>query len=100
LENAVLNRRSGSRGFAALLALSCSGAGDTGAAVVIINPGDDVQRIVDANPAGTTYKFRAGIYREDSVRPKLGDIYEGEPGTILSGARLLTGWVAEGVDRT
>jgi hypothetical protein len=79
-----------------MLALSCFGAGNSGAAGVIINPGDDIQSIVDASPAGTTYKFRAGIYREISVRPKPGDIYEGEPGTILSGARLLTGWVADG----
>jgi hypothetical protein len=88
--------RSGIAGFVAMLSVMCLAARHSGAPAVAINPGDNIQSVVDAHPAGTTYRFRAGIYREVSVRPKAGDVYEGEPETVLSGARLLTGWIADG----
>jgi len=68
-----------------------------------LNPGDDVQATVDANPAGTAFVFSPGIYREQSITPKDGNRFYGEEGAVLSGARLLTNferndayWVATG----
>lgn len=90
------DRCAGAPALASTLAILCLAPGHAGAATVTLNPGDDVRSVVDANPPGTTYRFKAGLYREVRISPKAGDIYEGEPGSILSGARLLTGWVANG----
>lgn len=62
-----------------------------GATQVPLNPGDDLQAIVDAHPAGTSYTFAAGLYRLAEITPKTGDVYVGVGGaTVLTGARLLT----------
>lgn len=52
--------------------------------------GQDAQHVVDANPAGTTFVFAAGTHRlRAAIVPRLGDTFLGEPGAILSGARVL-----------
>jgi parallel beta-helix repeat protein len=55
-----------------------------------IFPGDDIQARVSAAPPGTTFVLKSGMYRMQSVVPRSGDTFTGEPGTVLSGARLLT----------
>lgn len=55
-----------------------------------ISPGDDIQARVDAVPPGTTFLLTAGVHRMNSIVPKNGDVFTGEPGAVLSGARLLT----------
>jgi hypothetical protein len=65
-------------------------------AQVTLNPGDNVQAIVNANPAGTTYVFSPGLYRMQSISPKAGDTYIGQPGAVLNGSRLLSGWQPSG----
>jgi parallel beta-helix repeat protein len=66
---------------------------DTGATP--IEPGQDAQAIVNGKPAGTTFLFKAGVHRMQTISPRAGDIYEGEAGAILSGARLLTSFTTE-----
>lgn len=61
-----------------------------------INPGDDIQSIVDANPAGSTYILKSGLHRMQEIWPQEGDTYIGEDGTILNGSRLLTEFEQEG----
>jgi hypothetical protein len=57
---------------------------------VAIGTGDDAQRVVDAHGADTTYLVKAGVHaRNFSVRPKSGDTFCGEPGSILDGGRSL-----------
>ncbi len=63
---------------------------------VALHPGDDFQSAVDANPAGTTYLVKAGTHRMQSVLPRTGDTFVGEPGAVMSGARLLTAFDREG----
>jgi hypothetical protein len=63
---------------------------------VQITPGMNLQAAVDANPAGTTFVIKAGVHRHQSVRPKNGNTFVGEPGAILSGARVLTGFTRSG----
>lgn len=55
-----------------------------------IIPGQSIQSAVNAYPGGTTFTLKAGVHRLQSIQPKPGDIFVGEPGAILSGARLLT----------
>ena len=66
------------------------------AAVVTLYPGDDIQAAVNANPEGTTFVLKAGLYRMQSVKPKNGSVFRGEHGAILCGARLLTSFTREG----
>lgn len=66
------------------------------ASFIDIEPGTDIQGVVDAHPAGTAYRLKAGIYRNQSVAPKPGDTFAGEVGTILNGSTLLTDWTVDG----
>jgi hypothetical protein len=61
-----------------------------------INPGEDIQSKVNANPPNTAFVLKAGIHRMQTIRSKDGDTFSGEVGTILSGARLLTTFTKEG----
>jgi hypothetical protein len=64
---------------------------------VALRPGDDLQRIIDANPPGTTYCFSPGTYRiEQPLRPKDGDALIGHRGAVVSGSKVLTGWYKSG----
>ncbi len=68
------------------------------AGAIEVTPGQDLQALVDANPAGSAFFLRAGTYREQSVVPKDGDTFVGERGTVLSGARVLpaSAWTRSG----
>ena len=55
-----------------------------------IYPGEDIQYIVDISPANSTFLLKAGIHRMQELYPRAGDTFEGENGTILSGALVLT----------
>jgi len=64
-------------------------------AQVTIPAGDSIQDAVNLNPAGTTYILGTGYHRiTTGVTLKNDDIVEGVMGTIVSGARVLTGWTA------
>ena len=63
---------------------------------VDIYPGTNIQTVVNANPAGTTYTLKSGVHRLQTVLPKSGDVYQGEQGTIMSGAALLTSFSQQG----
>jgi parallel beta-helix repeat protein len=75
---------------------------DPSQAYVSIAPGEDIQSRVNATPAGAAFRLQAGIHRMQSITPRNGDTFEGETGTVLSGARVLTMgrsgqyWVANG----
>lgn len=62
---------------------------------VVIRPTDDARAIVAGNPAGTTYQLAAGIHYRFRVTPKSGDRFVGQPGTVLSGAKVLTGFTRD-----
>jgi hypothetical protein len=66
------------------------------AAPVAIAPGDDLQAAIDRRPPGTTFLIRVGKHRLQSVQPKRGDIFTGEPGAILTGAVELTDFRRQG----
>ena len=69
---------------------------DTAVQAVAIFPGQNIQAIVDASPPGTTFLLKSGIHRGQTIRPRTGDTYLGEAGTILSGATPLTTIVRAG----
>lgn len=51
---------------------------------------DVAQTVIDAHPAGSSFIFRGGYHRQDSVSPRNGDIFFGSVGAILSGAKVLS----------
>lgn len=64
----------------------------TSTGVTCINPGQDAQAIINSKTAGGTFILKAGLHRMQYIRPRNGDTILGEPGTILNGSRILTGW--------
>ncbi|MBD3392876.1 MAG: hypothetical protein GF418_12290 [Chitinivibrionales bacterium] len=64
--------------------------------IVYLNVGDAFQDSVDAYPEGTHFVIRSGVHRMQEVDPKSYDIFAGEDGAVMNGARLLTDWVDEG----
>lgn len=64
---------------------------------IVLNPGDSIQSAVNANPSGTTFYLNAGIYRQTSaISPKSDDVFEGTPGAILNGSKLLASFTRQG----
>jgi parallel beta-helix repeat protein len=61
-----------------------------------ICPGENWQTKVNAVGTGATLTIGAGVHRLQSVTPKTGQRFVGQPGAIMSGARLLTGWIQSG----
>jgi parallel beta-helix repeat protein len=59
-------------------------------------PGDDLQAKVSAQGSGASFTFGPGVYRMQMIVPKTGQTFTGSPGTILSGARVLTQWTSDG----
>ncbi len=56
---------------------------------VQISAGANIQAVVDANPAGTTYVLAIGTYNQQTVTPKNGDtfigLFNGTNGAVLDG---------------
>jgi parallel beta-helix repeat protein len=59
-------------------------------------PSDNLQTKANAAGSGATLTLQAGLYRMQSVAPLNGQTWVGEPGAIMSGARVLTGWQSDG----
>lgn len=70
-------------------AVSAAAAAVEATDVVLISPGEDIQAVVDAHLPGTSYLLAPGVHRLQSVAPKDGDSFSGEPGAVLSGASRL-----------
>ncbi len=66
------------------------------AAAVLVNPGADLQNVVDAEPPGTTFYLAAGVYRAQQVRPRGGDTFIGAYGATLNGSVLVSGFARAG----
>jgi parallel beta-helix repeat protein len=63
---------------------------------VTVSPGQNLQAVVNAHPAGTTFTFTPGIYYYQSIVPQSNDSFVGQTGAILSGATLLTTFTESG----
>ena len=63
---------------------------------VEVRAGENLREIVDAQSPGTTFVIEAGTYRSQSIHPKDGDSFIGEPGAVLSGAQVLGGFSRTG----
>lgn len=71
--------------FCSISLLAIFGSDGTPAATVVLNPGDNIQSLVNANPAGTTYLFNPGTYHLQNIRPKTGNVFDGQGRATLDG---------------
>ncbi|HLN16640.1 MAG TPA: right-handed parallel beta-helix repeat-containing protein [Acidimicrobiales bacterium] len=55
------------------------------AGAVTIGTGDNAERVVRAQPAGTSFVLASGVHDGFSVVPKTGDRFYGQPGAVLDG---------------
>lgn len=55
------------------------------AGAVSINPGTNIQTVVNAHSAGTNYCLTVGTHNAQEVVPKAGDIFTGQLGTTMDG---------------
>ena len=63
---------------------------------ISVSPGQSIQAAVNAAPEGAAFWIKAGVHRFQSVTPKNRQTFVGEPGAVLSGARILTSFSREG----
>ena len=64
-----------------------------------VRPGADLGAAVAASPEGATLCLRSGVHRvSEPVRPKDHQRLVGEPGTVVSGAKVVTGFTRSGRD--
>lgn len=70
-----------------------------------IQPGTEIQQVVDAHPPGTTFRLMAGVHRAQQITPRNGDVFKGQNGTVLDGTIVIDssrfvasgrGWVQNG----
>ena len=66
------------------------------AATINVATTDNLQTLVNNNPASTIFSLAPGIHRLQSVIPKSSNQFVGQSGTILSGAALLTSFTQSG----
>ncbi len=76
-----------------------------GPPTLAVVPGDDLAALVAVNPPGTTFVLAAGVHRGHAIDPQDGQMFLGEPGSVLSGAIVVASfverdgiWFAEGQD--
>jgi hypothetical protein len=53
---------------------------------VVVRTEDEIQDVVDRHPPGTHFVLETGLHRQQSIQPRDGDRFSGQPGTVLSGA--------------
>ena len=63
---------------------------------IILHVGDNISAVVNAAPAGATFFFEPGVYRDVSITPKDGETFIGAEGAVLNGSDVLTGFTQQG----
>lgn len=66
------------------------------AGAIIVSTGTSIADAVAAAPPDAAFCLKKGIYRMQSIEPKPGQKFIGEPGAVLDGARILGGFVRDG----
>jgi hypothetical protein len=83
-----------------LLVSPAARAGTSGAAcpagAIAVAPGTSIQAAVDKAGDGAAFCLKGGVHRVQVVRPRSGQRFNGETGTILNGSRLVADFRREG----
>jgi hypothetical protein len=62
---------------------------------IAVEPSSSIQAAVDLAGEGAVFCLKKGVHRAQAVRPRTGQIFFGESGTVLNGSRLLDGFRRE-----
>lgn len=62
---------------------------------IAIEPGSSIQAAVDLAGEGAAFCLKKGVHRAQAIRPRAGQVFFGESGTVLNGSRLLDGFSRE-----
>ena len=66
----------------------------------VLHPGDSIQSAVNRSPVGTTFILKAGVYAQQSIRPKDGMTFVGEAGAVLDGQKATSrAFDGEGINK-
>ena len=63
---------------------------------ISVEPGSSIQSMVDRAGDGAVFCLKAGIHRAQAIRPRAGQHFHGEGGTVLNGSLLLDNFTREG----
>ena len=63
--------------------------------MIVLDPEQDIQAVVERSPEGSRFYLQPGVYRQQTIHPKNGQEFIGQEGAILSGAMELTIWNKE-----
>ena len=61
-------------------------------AIIVVKPGDNVQKLVNRAPSGATFIFTSGTHRFPQVQPKNENSFLSTEKAVLSGAEELDGF--------
>ncbi len=74
---------------------------------ITVMPGDDLATLVERSLEGSTFILETGTHRLQSVTPKNGMTFVGQPGTVMNGSIVLDGfesgdryWRFDGIEMT
>src|SRR5262245_33813126 len=62
---------------------------------IAVAPGSSIQSTVEAAGDSAVFCLKKGVHRAQAVRPRAGQIFYGESGTVLNGSKLLAGFRRE-----
>jgi len=62
---------------------------------IAIEPGSSIQAAVDFASEGAVFCLKKGVHRAQAIRPRTGQMFYGEGGSVLNGSRLLDGFTRE-----
>jgi hypothetical protein len=62
---------------------------------IAVEPGTSIQATVDLSGEGAVFCLKKGVHTAQAVRPRAGQIFYGETGTILNGSRPVNGFRRE-----
>jgi hypothetical protein len=74
-------------------AIAFTAAADTD--TISLSVGASLNDSAQKYPEGTVFLVKAGLHRLQSVSPKARQVFTGENGAVMSGARLLTNWTRD-----
>lgn len=63
--------------------------------VIVVPAGSDLGALAEAAPPGATFMLASGVHRGHRIVPKDGMTFRGASGAIMTGAAVLTGFVAD-----
>lgn len=63
--------------------------------VIVVPAGSDLGALVEAAPPGAEFMLESGTHRGHRIVPKDGMTFRGAPGAIMTGATVLTGFLAD-----